>query len=165
MDAEIAGILRLGILVSGTPYSVAISPAAPAAALSTAAGPGLSGGIGGANNLFSVYYRDSYKNLAQNVAPNDIKCVISINNTKNGDAALFTYSLDNTSSDFFSMSYSISKAGTYLMSVYVQLNNTKFLKNSSVGENHFPNFFIFNNVFTVQYDDYIIIDYLSTTFN
>ena len=122
-----------GLLLSGSSFPLLISPSQPVVPLSVPKGTGVVGGTAGGQNNFSVFFRDLYKNPAVNLNYLKSSFILNFTDARTGDIPHFTYLLTGSKSDYFSMSYSIQKAGTYAMNVYAQFISPDDLNTQAPG--------------------------------
>ena len=103
------------------------------------------GGTGGENNFFTVSYKDQFRNPTQNREHLRISYVLRFMDVESKDTPLFSSVLENLEVDYFNVSYNVTRAGTYIMDVYVQITETSLDINRTSGKN--VNQFILNTLF------------------
>ena len=121
--------------VSGSPFSLLVTPGAPFGPYSEAMGSGLLGGIAGEKNYFIVSYKDEFKNPTTNMNYLRFSGVLQFMDVLSKNSPLFSTVTENLESDFFKLSYNVTRAGTYIMEVYVQITEYSRLLNGSLGKN------------------------------
>ena len=119
-----------------------MTPGAPFGPFSEALGSGLLGGTAGEKNYFIVSYKDEFKNPTTNMNYLRISCVLKFMDVLSKDSPLFSTVIENLELEFFKLSYNVTRAGTYIMDVYVQITESSRLVNGSLGKNGDPAFYV-----------------------
>jgi hypothetical protein len=121
LSAEIATFEEEQLLVNGGPFLLIVSPAAPKLSETIAIGDGLLSSTAGSYSTFRCLYRDLHKNPTYDLSSSGVNVTVSFVDKSSGveivsDDVIVMFFEDGSG---FNVTYNLTRAGDYLMSVSV----------------------------------------------